>query len=352
MRFRDAERLFDILVRLQIYIEAVKVYQAKQFNSVLNEINEEFTKLLSRLKYSTLDALTKAELNKLIVQLRLSQSKIYSRFTEQIEKQLFAFMLASLKVNRIVYASSYVDEDQEMLEEAISDEKADSFLALTLLFPSLFGIAAISRADGGKKLWSHILNEPIPANGALPLAFVKSFCIGSQLNLENMIRKGYANAWTPQQTISEAAAVMNRSVNGYGAVSDTVMQHIAGMVSASVASGLHGKYRWISVIDSATTDICRGRDQHIYEYGKGPLPPAHIRCRSITMPYSTHNMKETFYSFIKRQKARVQNLALGRTTAEMLRAGNLQSKDAIKLSNPSGLSIDDFGESAGEIFAG
>lgn len=41
---------------------------------------------------------------------------------------------------------------------------------------------------------------------------------------------------------------------------------------------------WISVLDSSTTPYCRGQDGKQYDIGKGPRPPAHYNCRSITRP--------------------------------------------------------------------
>lgn len=41
---------------------------------------------------------------------------------------------------------------------------------------------------------------------------------------------------------------------------------------------------WISVLDSSTTPYCRGQDGKVYDIGKGPRPPAHYNCRSITRP--------------------------------------------------------------------
>ena len=42
------------------------------------------------------------------------------------------------------------------------------------------------------------------------------------------------------------------------------------------------RYRWISVLDSRTTDVCRGRSNKVYEVGVGPIPPAHPNCRCST----------------------------------------------------------------------
>lgn len=41
---------------------------------------------------------------------------------------------------------------------------------------------------------------------------------------------------------------------------------------------------WVSVLDSHTTPYCRGQDGKKYDIGKGPRPPAHYNCRSVTRP--------------------------------------------------------------------
>lgn len=41
---------------------------------------------------------------------------------------------------------------------------------------------------------------------------------------------------------------------------------------------------WVSVLDSHTTPYCRGQDGKVYDIGKGPRPPAHYNCRSVTRP--------------------------------------------------------------------
>jgi SPP1 gp7 family putative phage head morphogenesis protein len=308
------------------------------------EIQKEFRDLLTRLKYDHLDGLTKAELNRLLIRLRNSYNKPYSVFAKTVEQQLIAFVEASLKVNAVIYASTYVEEDEELPEEIQVKEDEDAFALVFATLPLSFAVS---------RLWSKLKNTPIPANGAMMLPFLKAFFASSALGLESTLRKGYANGWTPKQTVEELQKQMNKAAVQFAAVSATSMQHIAAMVSENIAAGLHGKYVWVSVIDSATTDICRSRNQRVYEYGKGPLPPAHINCRSNIVPYvAGADTKETFYSFIKRQSAKFQNLALGKRSADMLRSGKLTSKDVIKLSDPNPISIDEFSNAAKRIIRG
>jgi SPP1 gp7 family putative phage head morphogenesis protein len=49
--------------------------------------------------------------------------------------------------------------------------------------------------------------------------------------------------------------------------------------------------RWVSTLDSRTTAVCRARDGEVYPPNQGPRPPAHINCRSTTVPV-TKSWKE------------------------------------------------------------
>ena len=107
MALSDNKRLYDIAVRQQVYVEGVKVQFAREFNFVLAELRLELNRVLSRVKYKTLDGLTKAELNKLVLSLRESQLRIYSKYTQQILKQLKDFMTVNLETNRRAYSLAH-----------------------------------------------------------------------------------------------------------------------------------------------------------------------------------------------------------------------------------------------------
>jgi SPP1 gp7 family putative phage head morphogenesis protein len=44
------------------------------------------------------------------------------------------------------------------------------------------------------------------------------------------------------------------------------------------------KYRYVATLDTRTSAICRALDGQEFEYGKGPTPPSHFNCRSVTVP--------------------------------------------------------------------
>lgn len=352
--FTDNARLYDIATRLQVYTEGVKEQYAREFNQVLYNLREELKKLLRRTKYKTLDGLTKAELNKLVISLRKSQSKVYSDYTEQVIKQLRDFMAASLQVNRRVFCTAYlqlVDENASTL----SDEAAQKLIEeenKSNTFIPLFGVGSAAGADD--RLWTAVMNSPIPANGVYLLPFLKGFSKSAQASVENLVRKAWANGWTVEETVNELAGQnskqgtsnqMQRVGVQASAVLATAVQHVAAIVSAAVTSTLFGQYRWYSVIDSGTTDICRSRNQKVYRYGQGPIPPAHIRCRSHIAPIvgnSDDTENETFYTWLKRQPSIIQDDALGKVNAAKLRKGEIKAEDISKYETSTPLTLAEF----------
>lgn len=42
--------------------------------------------------------------------------------------------------------------------------------------------------------------------------------------------------------------------------------------------------QWVSTLDARTTPVCQARDGTVYPLDSGPRPPAHMRCRSATVP--------------------------------------------------------------------
>lgn len=357
MALSDNKRLYDIAIRQQIYVEGVKVQFAREFNFVLAELRLELNRVLSRVKYKTLDGLTKAELNKLVLSLRESQSRIYSKYTQQLIKQLKDFMAVDLEMNRRAYSLAHAEtnmEDGETPPKVPTDAQAIAYIKQqnesSNIIP-LFGIASVT--ENNDRLWSAVTNAPIPANGLYLVPFVKTFAVSAQAGVENTIRKAWSNGWTLQETIAEltgedakqgTSSQLQRVGVQAGAVTATALQHVAAVVGAGAISALFGWYVWRSVMDSKTSEICTSRNRKRYRFGQGPIPPAHIRCRSHISPIVGNDdiAAETFYTWAVRQPANVQDDILGEANGESLRNGNLKEKDLPKFESRQVLTLDEF----------
>ena len=373
MALSDNMRLYDIATRSQVYIEGVKVQYAREFNFVLAELRLELNRVLSRVKYKTLDGLTKAELNKLVLSLRESQLRIYSKYTQQILKQLKDFMTVNLEMNRRAYSLAHAEMnmgdgemnmgDGETTPNVPTDAQAIAYIKQqnesSNIIP-LFGIASVT--GNNDRLWSAVTNAPIPANGLYIVPFVKTFTTSAQAGVENTIRKAWANGWTLQETIAEltgedakqgTSSQLQRVGVQAGAVTATAIQHVAAVVGAGAISALFGWYIWLSVMDSRTSEICTSRNRKRYRFGQGPIPPAHIRCRSHIAPIVGMDdiAAESFYNWVIRQPADVQNDILGEDVADELRNGNLKEKDLPKFESKQPLTLDEFRRKINEILS-
>lgn len=353
MALSDSNRLYDLAVRKSIYIEGVKSWMMIEFNQVMAELDKELSRLIGRIRYKTLDAMTKKELNSLIIAVRKSQSQIYSKYANDVLKTLMDFATADLTVTKRVFATAKVEEDDDRNIDPVTEDEAEIYfdgVQERETNNTLFGFAAIF---GAAKLWAVIANTPIAANGIYVVPFLKSFSLSAQSAVENAVRKAYANGESPQQLLAElltrsvggTASVLQRAQNQNNAVIDTLVSHVAGVTNAAVLSALYREYIWCSVIDSATTDICRGRNLHVYRFGSGPIPPAHIRCRSTIVPIGAGRPEpETFFAWLKRQPSIIQNEALGGSIANALRKGELKAKDLPKFENAKPISVSKYSE--------
>ena len=366
MALADNQRVYDIATRQQVYLEGVKVQYARAFNFGLAELRIELNRLLNRVKYKTLDGLTKAELNRLVLSLRESQSRIYSKYTQQLIKQLKDFMAVNLEMNRRAYSLAHAEmnmEDGETTPKVPTDAQAIEYIKQqnesSNIIP-LFGIASVT--GNNDRLWSAVTNAPIPANGLYLLPFVKTFATSAQAGVENIVRKAWANGWTLEETISAitgedarqgTSSQLQRVGVQASAVVATAVQHVSAIVGAGVLSALFGWYMWHSVMDSRTTEICSSRNHKRYRYGAGPIPPAHIRCRSLIAPIVGMGdiAAESFYTWAIRQPADVQNDIFGEDVADELRNGNLKEKDLPKFESKQPLTLDEFRRKINEVLS-
>lgn len=85
--------------------------------------------------------------------------------------------------------------------------------------------------------------------------------------------------------------------------------------------------QWISTLDTRTSDICISLDGQIFPVGEGIRPPAHLNCRSTTIPVligQPASGRITYLAWLKRQNVKVQNQVLGKQKGTLFRAGKLK----------------------------
>lgn len=150
--------------------------------------------------------------------------------------------------------------------------------------------------------------------------------------------------------------VIAMSRNSAQALVRTAVSHVSNTAAQEIwraNDGVVKGWQFLATLDTRTTSNCASRDGEIYPIGEGPIPPLHIRCRSLSIPV-TKSWKEmglkgpdlpkgtrasmdgqvagrtTYPEWLKNQSAARQDEALGKTRAELFRTGKLDIKDMVK----------------------
>jgi hypothetical protein len=323
--------LLDTLTRHQFYLEGVKAGQTLRFERVIVELRAAIRAELLKFDFFELDELSRNKINELVRSIRAIQKTIYTQYTEDAVRELLLF----LEVESDIAFDIFADE-----EDGVP------------IFPWF-----VKRPTNEElqRLWAFATNAPIPANGVLMLPFLQSFANVASRNVENAIYQEWVNKSNRDELLTRIAGtktldykdgMLKRIVSQNGAVLDTIIQHVSAIGQSAVASVFYRKYRWVSIIDNATTDICRSRNQNVYDYGSGPLPPAHIRCRSKIVPFNATNPlpddMPPLYDWLKAQPAIVQDDLLGTSEATLLRSGKAKAADFARFKGSKPLSLAQF----------
>jgi 3-methyladenine DNA glycosylase Tag len=315
----DAPELLDVMTRHQVFLECLKLTQGALFDEVVIQLRQDFRKLFFDIDYDDLSQLTKRELNDFIKLLRAAQIKRYNTFTAQVLLDLRKFMDVDAQMNADIMLDT-----QEPEPDA---EKA---------------LAALLKKRGLNTMWATILAATIQANGLTTKQFLKQFTDSSLQTIENMVRRSHANKDTTKaamlaifgtkQSNYRDGQLLNFVPQARGLI-DTLMQHTSGIVQSEVLVFYGNFYEWIAVLDSHTTDICRSRNGNIYKFGEGPLPPAHIRCRSKIMPVEPRGSVQvpTYRTWIKRQPDAVRDVVKPDSDSFAVRTGLTLREFASKL---------------------
>lgn len=273
--------LFDAMVRHQIYIEGLKRGKAGALAQSLLKLNTDIKAELN-VPFANLGDMNKTQVLALLGRLKKLSDSVFNAWLNDL----------------IDWLQRYVVIDRELLARVWSATSPQVELP------------DFDEAKDGAALWGIAKGAAIGANGLLLLPFLRGFTTQASARIVATVNMAVVNRATPADALAAIlgapagdrtpgqgrdgkappipspagglASLLNRQGN---AVTDTIIQHVAAQTNFGTARSAFAEYLWISVLDDATTDICRSRNGNVYRYGEGPLPPAHIRCRSSTIPF-------------------------------------------------------------------
>lgn len=171
--------------------------------------------------------------------------------------------------------------------------------------------------------------ESMPAQGKLLADWFSDMESSQIARVEQALRIGFVEGESVTQLRARLVGVWDLNRRSAEAVIRTAVTHIAANVaqeSYEANPGLVTEVEWVSVLDSRTTDICRGRDGQRFPLNKGPRPPAHIRCRSTVIPIIEGvdpPKRRTYAEWLRSQTAEQQREILGPSRYALFTQGNL-----------------------------
>lgn len=374
-----SEELVDIATRHQVYLERLKAGELKRTDVLFQRLNEDLLRVLGALPTTELGVLTLIQRAKLIDAIRANQQEAYQEHLKR---------MAATYRDLATFAREF---ELESLDEVTEDEVEPD------------------DGDAAAGLWAAVQSRPMSATGKLLAAWLGAWMLNEVTRGSDLTRRAIAEGWSVSrlhQAFRGTAAgryedgLFHSSRRNTRSTINTAIQHVSSTARAhtmehttfqprggtKVKTDAEGKvtsipraaraaaaragikvgdkirlmgYRWISILDDATTQICRSLDGQVFQFGAGPLPPAHVNCRSSIiaeilgrwlkrMPNGrfaprpsrtatgaggpvTVKGGTTYYEWLKTQPEAFQNDALGLTRATLFRKGGLSAAAFAKL---------------------
>ena len=300
----------DVFILHQLYVEGYKNGQDEETKKTLDAIIALLILMLIDTGYENVSDMPKRIFNKFVTDFNRKFNELFHKFEKNLVNNLKKLFVLDFDMNKAI-------------------------------FKKLGGKTYTGTPAG--KLWGKLLNTPT-AVGDEPKSLFTTFVRSASKNITNVFKRAYVDklafkdiiiAIKGTKELGFKNGLLNKLGNQLGATVETYIQRIVNFVLHTIGGALYETYQWVSVLDSATTDICRSRDGNIYRYGDGPVPPAHYRCRSTIVPViitATADMP-TFAKWLPTLPAHVRQDVFGKRRAGAANGSFSQIKS---------LTLDDF----------
>jgi SPP1 gp7 family putative phage head morphogenesis protein len=262
------------------------------------------------------------------------------------------------EINADVYAKAANDTFDELADFGLSEGQweADSLThSLTIDYEAKVPSPAMLKA----------IAEEQPMQGILLKDTFSGMEAARMDRITQVIRTGMIEGRGTDQIVRNVVGtkaqayqdgILNKSRQSADAIVRTAVNHVSNVAAQSTwaaNSDVVKGWQFVATLDSRTTITCAGLNGHVYQIGQGPMPPRHVRCRSITvavtksfrelglnideLPPGTRASMDgqiagdiTFDKWLESKGTTVQDKILGSTRAKIFRDGKLDLAGFIK----------------------
>ena len=300
------QEMEDAAVRDQVMTERVKRQLVNEYTlAVLAALMSGFQNRINALSVDNLGQLNRRQLNSLL--------------------------------NKVAFDISGVERSQRVaVIQAFED-----FAAIQSQFAA--GVTGVDRKlIRGSRLIATATDTPL-GNGQTLDSVLKAWAVAHTDRALALIRRGSVESLTPSDLISTMRGTRkNKFKDGLLAQTErniittvnTATQHVSMVALSETWGDEFTFYRWVSVLDSRTSPVCRSLAGQVFEFGKGPMPPQHPNCRSTIAPLRSRSKPKpspTYYDWLKTQPKSFQDSVLGVKRAKLFREGNLSATEFAEL---------------------
>lgn len=341
--------LTDIITRQQIMIERLKSGEAREYIAALQKLDPAIAEVVGALS-EEIGQVTRKELLRVLAKLEEINAEVIEKANKGLMKRFGEFADYQVEFESAMYG---------------------------VVAPSLR--IAIPKAGVA---YARALANPVSDVGLLE-PFVESYGQAEVKRLNNQVLRAWGEGWTNQKLIQSirgtkalnykdgVLAITRRNAE---TVARTGVQHVATQARMAVMeenADVIEKYQIVATLDGKTSAKCRSLDGQQFEFGKGPVPPLHPRCRSAVAPVPDEefaflrkggtrssmngyvDQDLSYYEWLKTQPKAFQDEAIGPTRGKLLRDGGLSGEEFARLNlnkNFEPLSLDEMRKKNPQIF--
>lgn len=302
---------------------------------------------------------------RLIAILNKADAELFAALFEALENMPGTFKAARLEELlasvRAINEAAYNRIGRELKDELRAFVAAETEFQSQLLIraaPVNVSFAAVS----AEAIYSAAYLQPfrVSKGGAVPMA---QYLAGLSDARAKMVRDAVSLGWLEGQTVDQIVrrirgtkakgfedGLMEGSRRHIEGMTRTALNHMSNATAQRVwkaNEGLVEGWEFLAVLDSRTTFRCASLDRQVFPVGKGPIPPLHISCRSVSVP-KLRTWRDmgididefqpsqrasaggpvrgdmTYSQWLHSQPASVQDEILGSTRGRLYRAGKLE----------------------------
>jgi len=320
----------DATIRRAVYVERLKSGQRLNYDKVLAIIIPMLYSVLAQYDVDSVGELSTRQLTKLINEMNGALDKASAAFAKRLLSWLKDFGREQNDWNTRLMDNTVDDEDNPLPAVPYSYTNDLIFAGIVgstgmTVKESLAALIATQKAHIAKRI-------KMAASQNQKMSVTIKDVIGTRAQSYRDGLMGQLRNFGHEVVGSVIQFAANRTNMGF---MDKFQDYVTG-------------YMWVSILDGKTSGICRSLDGQVFDFGAGPMPPAHPNCRSHITAVFRSGVKflegltrkatsgsidagVTYYSWLKKQPAAFQDSALGKTRGKLFRNGGVSAEEFARL---------------------